>query len=118
MKVDHDSEVAKAVLVGTHRALLYQVCGATRFRSWAGGEGATPFGCPISQVKKKLQSGATLRKSSRGGGLGGGSYRCVSPAELVTPGLPSLLQPAHLEELQRERICVVDDALPVSSLLP
>ena len=41
---------------------------------------------------------------------------CMSPQRLHTPGVPTLLGPAALETLERERLVVVDDALPAATI--
>ena len=79
---------------------------------------------PHDQVKKRLQQSATLRtsQSAAADGTSGGTYRCVPPAAVAnrlrsstgachSPGA-ALLSDADLGTLDRERLVVVDGAVP------
>ena len=69
----------------------------------------------VHAIKKRYERGMAQRLTL-GEGETGGRYRCVAPERLFRPGLPSLMNDAHVETLRRERIVVVDGVLPKDAL--
>ena len=69
----------------------------------------------VHAIKKRYERGMAQRLTL-GEGETGGRYRCVAPERVFRPGLPSLMNDAHVETLRRERIVVVDGVLPKDAL--
>lgn len=73
--------------------------------------GRAIFKGSLTVAKKRYEHGSAERMLL-GPGESGGRYRCVAPERLLRDGYPQLMSEADVETLKRDRIVVVDHAIP------